>query len=96
MTQEKFYAEKKAMADEEILLLKKYIKDELNNSSPNDIESFLQTIKHASKSKEFREVKKHLTDIKTKAAEEKKKNELKDFESLIDKIENLEDIFLLF
>ena len=89
---DKFYAEKKAMADEEILLLKKYIKDELSNSLPNDIESFLQTIKHASKSKEFSEVKKHLTDIKTKAAEEKKKNELKDFESLIDKIENLEDM----
>ena len=48
------------MADEEILLLKKYIKDELSNSSPNDIESFLQTIKHASKSKEFTEVNKHL------------------------------------
>ena len=89
---DKFYAEKKAMADEEILLLKKYIKDELSNSSPNDIESFLQTIKHASKSKEFSEVNKHLLGIKTKAAEEKKKNELKDFESLIDKIENLEDM----
>ena len=89
---DKFYAEKKAMADEEILLLKKYIKDELSNSSPNDIESFLQTIKHASKSKEFSEVNKHLLGIKTKAAEEKKKNELKDFESLIDKIENLEEM----
>ena len=89
---DKFYAEKKAMADEEILLLKKYIKDELSNSSPNDIESFLQTIKHASKSKEFTEVNKHLLGIKTKAAEEKKKNKLKDFESLIDKIENLEDM----
>jgi len=89
---DKFYAEKKAMADEEILLLKKYIKDELSNSSPNDIESFLQTIKHASKSKEFSEVNKHLLSIKTKAAEEKKKNELKDFESLIDKIENLEEL----
>ena len=80
------------MADEEILLLKKYIKDELSNSSSNDIESFLQTIKHASKSKEFIEVNKHLLSIKTKAAEEKKKNELKDFESLIDKIENLEEM----
>lgn len=89
---DKFYAEKKAMADEEILLLKKYIKDELSNSSPNDIESFLQTIKHASKSKEFTEVNKYLLGIKTKAAEEKKKNKLKDFESLIDKIENLEDM----
>ena len=89
---DKFYAEKKAMADEEILLLKKYIKDELRNSSPNDIESFLQTIKHASKSKEFTEVNKYLLGIKTKAAEEKKKNKLKDFESLIDKIENLEDM----
>ena len=88
---DKFYAEKKAMADEEILLLK-YIKDELSNSSPNDIESFLLTIKHASKSKEFIEVNKHLLSIKTKAAEEKKKNELKDFESLIDKIENLEEM----
>ena len=89
---DKFYAEKKAMADEEILLLKKYIKDELSNSSPNDIESFLLTIKHASKSKEFIEVNKHLLSIKTKAAEEKKKNELKDFESLIDKIDNLEEM----
>ena len=89
---DKFYAEKKAMADEEILLLKKYIKDELSNSSPNDIESFLQTIKHASKSKEFTEVNKYLLGIKTKVAEEKKKNKLKDFESLIDKIENLEDM----
>ena len=89
---DKFYAEKKAMADEEILLLKKYIKDELSNSSPNDIESFLQTIKHASKSKEFTEVNKYLLGIKTKAAQEKKKNKLKDFESLIDKIENLEDM----
>ena len=89
---DKFYAEKKAMADEEILLLKKYIKDELSNSSPNDIESFLQTIKHASKSKEFTEVNKYLLGIKTKAAEEKKKNKFKDFESLIDKIENLEDM----
>ena len=89
---DKFYAEKKAMADEEILLLKKYIKDELSNSSPNDIESFLQTIKHASKSKEFTEVNKHLLGMKTKAAEEKKKSELKDFESLIDKIENLEEL----
>ena len=89
---DKFYAEKKAMADEEILLLKKYIKDELSNSSPNDIESFLQTIKHASKSKEFTEVNKYLLGIKTKAAEEKKKNKIKDFESLIDKIENLEDM----
>ena len=89
---DKFYAEKKAMADEEILLLKKYIKDELSNSSPNDIESFLETIKHASKSKEFTEVNKYLLGIKTKAAEEKKKNKLKDFESLIDKIENLEDM----
>ena len=35
---------------------------------------------------------KHLLGIKAKAAEEKKKNELKDFESLIDKFENLEDI----
>ncbi len=74
---DKFYAEKKAMADEEILLLKKYIKDELSNSSPNDIESFLQTIKHASKSKEFTEVNKYLLGIKTKAAQEKKKNKLK-------------------
>ena len=89
---DKFYAEKKAMADEEILLLKKYIKDELSNSSPNDIESFLQTIKHASRSKEFTEVNKHLLGMKTKAAEEKKKSELKDFESLIDKIENLEEL----
>ena len=92
---DKFYAEKKAMADEEILLLKKYIKDELSNSSPNDIESFLQTIKHASKSKEFTEVNKYLLGIKTKVAEEKKKNKLKDFESLIDKIENLEDMELI-
>ena len=89
---DKFYAEKKAMADEEILLLKKYIKDELSNSSPNDIESFLQTIKHASKSREFTEVNKYLLGIKTKAAEEKKKNKLKDFKSLIDKIENLEEM----
>ena len=89
---DKFYAEKKAMADEEVLLLKKYIRDELNNSSPNDIESFLHTIKHASKSKEFTELSKHLLGIRTKAAEEKKKNKLKDFESLIDKIESLEEI----
>ena len=89
---DKFYAEKKAMADEEVLLLKKYIKDELSNSSPNDIESFLQTIKHASKSKEFTELSKHLKSIRTKVAEEKKKNELKGFESLIDKIESLEEI----
>ena len=65
------------MADEEILLLKKYIKDELSNSSQNDIESFLQTIKHASKSKEFTEVNKYLLGIKTKVAEEKKKKEEK-------------------
>ena len=55
----------------------------------------MQTIKHASKSKEFTEVNNYLSAIKTKTAEEKKKNELKDFESLIDKIENLENIGLI-